>query len=150
MIAKKEINKKLLDIISEVKNTKSIKSYPIYMDVLSETEEEIKNNEFKITVVGEFSSGKSTFLNAIIGKDILPHGVKETTATVTYIHNVPTSDALCNKAIIHFSDKSLEDKTLDIGNDRNALVDYVTTSERQYHVVKDIVSVDIYVQFTDV
>lgn len=150
MIAKKEINKKLLDIISEVKNTKSIKSYPIYMDVLSETEEEIKNNEFKITVVGEFSSGKSTFLNAIIGKDILPHGVKETTATVTYIHNVPTSDALCNKAIIHFSDKSLEDKTLDIGNDRNALVDYVTTSERQYHVVKDIVSVDIYVHFTDV
>ncbi len=150
MIAKKEINKKLLEIISEVKSTQSIKSYPIYTDVLSDTEDEIKNNEFKITVVGEFSSGKSTFLNAIIGKDILPHGVKETTATVTYIHNVPTSDALCNKAIIHFSDKSLEDKTLDIGNDRNALVDYVTTSERQYHVVKDIVSVDIYVHFADI
>lgn len=150
MIAKKEINRRLLDIISEVKDTESIKSYPIYMNVLSDMEDEIKNNEFKITVVGEFSSGKSTFLNAIIGKDILPHGVKETTATVTYIHNVPTSDALYNKAIIHFSDKSLEDQTLDIGNDRNALVDYVTTSERQYHVVKDIVSVDIYVHFADI
>ena len=150
MIAKKEINKRLLEIISEVKNAQSIKSYPIYTDVLSDTEDEIKNNEFKITVVGEFSSGKSTFLNAIIGKDVLPHGVKETTATITYIHNVPTSDALCNKAIIHFSDKSLENQTLDIGNDRNALVDYVTTSEKQYHVVKDIVSVDIYVHFADI
>lgn len=39
--------------------------------------ERLKTNTFRLAVVGEFSSGKSTFLNAIIGKDILKHGVQE-------------------------------------------------------------------------
>ncbi len=38
-----------------------------------------------ITVVGEFSSGKSTFINALIGVDLLPVSVKPTTATINTI-----------------------------------------------------------------
>jgi GTP-binding protein EngB required for normal cell division len=33
----------------------------------------------KITILGEFSCGKSTLINALIGKDLLPHGKNETT-----------------------------------------------------------------------
>lgn len=150
MINKKELNKRLLSIISDVKNTKTIKAFPYLLETLKNTEFELENNEFKITIVGEFSSGKSTFLNAIIGKDILPHGVKETTAAVTYIHNVPQNDSRLNKAVIHFREETMKDITLDVGENRNALVDYVTTSVKKYHVVQDIVSVDIYVHFADI
>ena len=150
MINKKELNKRLFSIISDVKNTKTIKAFPYLLETLKNTEFELENNEFKITIVGEFSSGKSTFLNAIIGKDILPHGVKETTAAVTYIHNVPQNDRRLNKAVIHFREETMKDITLDVGENRNALVDYVTTSVKKYHVVQDIVSVDIYVHFADI
>lgn len=150
MINKKELNKRLLSIISDVKNTKTIKAFPYLLETLKNTEFELENNEFKITIVGEFSSGKSTFLNAIIGKDILPHGVKETTAAVTYIHNVPQNDRRLNKAVIHFREETMNDITLDVGENRNALVDYVTTSDKKYRVVQDIVSVDIYVHFADI
>ena len=150
MINKKELNKCLLSIISDVKNTKTIKAFPYLLETLKNTEFELENNEFKITIVGEFSSGKSTFLNAIIGKDILPHGVKETTAALTYIHNVPQNDSRLNKAVIHFREETMKDITLDVGENRNALVDYVTTSVKKYHVVQDIVSVDIYVHFADI
>ena len=150
MINKKEINEHLLSIISDVKNTITIKEFPYLLEALKSTEIDLENNEFKITVVGEFSSGKSTFLNAIIGKDILPHGVKETTAAVTYIHNVPQNDRRLNKTVIHFREEAMKDITLDVGENRNALVDYVTTSNKKYCVVQDIVSVDIYVHFADI
>lgn len=41
--------------------------------------------EFNVLVVGRFSSGKSTFLNAILGEDILPHSHMETTGIITEI-----------------------------------------------------------------
>lgn len=147
---KQEKNKRLLDIISQIKKTQAIKSFPYIAESLTDTEFELKNNEFRITIVGEFSSGKSTFLNAIIGQDILPHGVNETTATVTYIHNVSKADPRLDKAIVHFRDETKNDVTLDVSKDKSALIDYVTTSENQYNVVQDIVAVDVYVHFADI
>lgn len=41
--------------------------------------------KFTISVVGEFSRGKSTFINNLIGKDILPVGNLPTTAMLTKI-----------------------------------------------------------------
>lgn len=147
---KQEKNKRLLDIISQIKKTQAIKGFPYIAESLTDTEFELKNNEFRITIVGEFSSGKSTFLNAIIGQDILPHGVNETTATVTYIHNVPKADPRLDKAIVHFRDETKNDVTLDVSKDKSALIDYVTTSENQYNVVRDIIAVDVYVHFADI
>ena len=147
---KKEKNKQLLAIISQIKHLQAIKSFPYITESLTDTEFELENNEFRITIVGEFSSGKSTFLNAIIGQDILPRGVNETTATVTYIHNVPKADPRLDKAIVHFRDETKNDVTLDVSKDKSALIDYVTTSENQYNVVQDIVAVDVYVHFADI
>lgn len=42
-----------------------------------------------IAVVGQFSSGKSSFLNAILGEDILPTGVVPVTAKPTFIKYAP-------------------------------------------------------------
>ena len=40
---------------------------------------------FKIVVVGEFSRGKSTFINALLGKKILPAKTNPTTTTINRI-----------------------------------------------------------------
>lgn len=145
----KVINNDVKQIIAEALDLRCINSYPSLVEELLSIHDELETKEFRITVVGEFSSGKSTFLNALIGMDVLPHGVKETTAAVTYIHNVPSTDSRLNTAIVHFKNKSSEDVTLDIGNNPKALVDYVTTSKEKYDVVKDILSVDVFVHFAE-
>lgn len=39
---------------------------------LMKQKKDLENGEFTIVVVGEFSAGKSTFLNALMGKKLLP------------------------------------------------------------------------------
>ena len=41
-------------------------------DVFDKLYNDLLNGEFSIVVVGEFSAGKSTLLNALMGKRILP------------------------------------------------------------------------------
>lgn len=47
--------------------------------------DKLKNNEFEIAIVGLESSGKSTFVNAVIGNDILPSKPGRCTYTSTSI-----------------------------------------------------------------
>lgn len=44
---------------------------------------------FTLAVTGKMSSGKSTFINALIGENILPTGHFQTTSTITYIQYGP-------------------------------------------------------------
>ena len=39
----------------------------------------------KVAITGQFSSGKSTFLNALLSKNILPTGITPVTSKVNYI-----------------------------------------------------------------
>ena len=48
----------------------------------------VEKNVFSIVVVGEFSAGKSTFLNAMMHKKALPTFSAETTATVNFLRHV--------------------------------------------------------------
>lgn len=48
---------------------------------------DVEKGEFSIVVVGEFSAGKSTLLNALMGKRILPSYSNETTATVNFLRH---------------------------------------------------------------
>lgn len=47
--------------------------------------EDALNNDFDIYVVATMSSGKSTFINAILGRDLLPAANEATTATIAQI-----------------------------------------------------------------
>ena len=47
----------------------------------------VRDDLFSIVVVGEFSAGKSTFLNAMMHKKILPSFSGETTATVNFLRD---------------------------------------------------------------
>lgn len=48
---------------------------------------DLENGEFSIVVVGEFSAGKSTLLNALMKEKILPSFMNETTATVNFLRH---------------------------------------------------------------
>jgi len=110
-------------------------SQEVYDDLISR----IQNNEFRITIVGEFSSGKSTLIDALIGKDILPHSTSETTATLTYIHSVKSGHEKENKAEIVFSDGKT--KLVDF----STLKEYVTAFSETVDVFSTIECVDVYV-----
>lgn len=49
---------------------------------LTDLEEDIDNDFFTIVILGEFKRGKSTFVNALLGENILPTDVIPTTATI--------------------------------------------------------------------
>lgn len=45
------------------------------------------NGYFTLAVVGKMSSGKSTFINALVGEEVLPTGHFQTTSAITYIEH---------------------------------------------------------------
>lgn len=49
----------------------------------------LKKEQFKVVAVGGFSSGKSTFFNAIMGETLLPAENRPTTASITCIEHGP-------------------------------------------------------------
>ena len=59
-----------------------------------------------VAVMGQMKAGKSTLLNALVGQDLAPTGVKETTATVN--HFVYGSGAECDKFRIHWKDDAVD------------------------------------------
>ena len=130
----------LLKIINDLRGNSFIKNNETYIEELEYIQNRYEDKNFKIAVVGEFSSGKSTFINALIGKDLLKHATLETTATVTYIHNVDQdtkiSVSYTDGRVIEYKDYSfIQDTTTTLSNE---------------DVVNNIDYVDIYVKFSDV
>lgn len=68
---------------------------------LDEVKEKLNNQEYKIAVVANMSAGKSTFINALFGKEVLPAFNHATTDSATYIYSKPNIE---KKAEIFFSD----------------------------------------------
>lgn len=138
-------DEKLLSVIRDIKSLKTLDNYVSFKEILNSCESDIQNKEYRITVVGQFSSGKSTMLNALIGKDVLTHANTETTATVTYIHNVPENDKRNNKIIVNFNQGESKELPLNSG----VLKDFTSTFSKENNVAKEIYSVDIFVHFTE-
>ncbi|MBN3198003.1 dynamin family protein [Pectobacterium brasiliense] len=68
------------------------KESPKFADYLANSDQKIKkdfedalNNDFDAYVVATMSSGKSTFINAMLGQDLLPAANEATTATIAHI-----------------------------------------------------------------
>ncbi|MBQ9214916.1 MAG: dynamin family protein, partial [Bacteroidales bacterium] len=143
-INKAVFDKEILGIADRMKTIKAVSAYNYYIDQIENCTDSIKEHEFRLTVVGEFSSGKSTFLNALIGKDILPSAKSVTTATITYIHNVKKGNRLENKAVIHYRNGK-KDLTVDILTEKKKFQDHLSALNEKLDVTQEIECVDVYV-----
>ncbi len=81
--------------------------FEIYPDAkkvesIQKIEKKLNTQEFKIAVVANMSAGKSTFINALFGKEVLPAFNHATTDCATYIHSKSNIE---KKAIIYFDDE---------------------------------------------
>jgi len=94
--------KKLLKYYTQYSNEDSIKS-------INKIEKDLNNQEYKIAVVANMSSGKSTFINALFGKEVLPAFNHATTDSATFVYSEPNIE---KRAMIYFNDrkKSVEIK----------------------------------------
>ena len=72
-----------------------------FTEKLEEVKQRLDNQEYKIAVVANMSSGKSTFINALFGKEVLPAFNHATTDSAPYIYSKPNIE---KKAEIFFSD----------------------------------------------
>ena len=77
-----EISRKITDKVMELKN--------LGYDIDSNGEiDKILDATIPVVVVGNMSAGKSTFLNALIGEELLPSGQNRTTGVNCALHNSP-------------------------------------------------------------
>lgn len=139
-------NKKehLLEILDQLSGMAELQDIPGTPEELKRLRERLSDDEFRIAVVGEFSSGKSTFINAMLGRDILQHATTETTAAVTRIVNVEEDDPrrMTGRVITRDGREILMP---DLGE----LKEYTTTQSQRYRdrVPEEIASVEIYLPF---
>lgn len=52
---------------------------------LSEVAQDLRDMFFLVVIIGEFNAGKSTFVNALIGDEVLPMGITPTTEVIELI-----------------------------------------------------------------
>ena len=85
----KHLDKKneILECLNEAETFFKENEFGHEAEVIADSIKKLESGEFTIAVVGEFSAGKSTLLNALMGEKILPSFTDETTATVNYLRH---------------------------------------------------------------
>jgi len=101
-----------------------------------------EKGRFSVVVVGAFSSGKSTMLNALMGERYLPSFRKETTATVNFLMSADLSPKPGEEVIVvNYNDgttRTIEEVTLE------NIEKYVSVNGD--NVAQTVKSVDIYLK----
>ena len=137
---KKTIRQTGLEVIRRLENQEELQTFSEFQQKLRYFKKRFEDEEFRIAVVGEFSSGKSTFINALIGQDVLQHAKKETTATITRLVNVSPQDTRCGKGNVKLH--SGEIVTL---NDFTSLKEYTTTASDKLDVAAEVEQAELFV-----
>lgn len=125
-IEKKRINKNLNQMSDFLPRLEADEKFVSFLnDSLEQIARDIQhmnNNEYPIAVLANWNNGKSTFLNALIGEDILPMKNKSYTSEITRIRF-----GLEPKLIIEYMSGDIEDIPITGSLTSSFLVDYVTT-----------------------
>ncbi|MEZ4375728.1 MAG: dynamin family protein [Polyangiaceae bacterium] len=76
----------LLGVLEEgAKLAREVGSESIAERIESEVMQRLRSGSFHLVVVGEFNHGKTSFVNALLGKPLLPVGVTPTTAVIHHV-----------------------------------------------------------------
>lgn len=97
------------------------------IEILKEFNTRLLENVFRIIVIGEFKRGKSTLINALIGKNILPVGITPTTATLNILRYGQEPYAL-----IKYKDDTEKKESLE------NLSEYITTKGKETQKISNV------------
>jgi len=97
------------------------------IEILKEFNTRLLENVFRIIVIGEFKRGKSTLINALIGKNILPVGITPTTATLNILRYGQEPYAL-----IKYKDDTEKKESLE------NLSEYITTKGKETQNISNV------------
>lgn len=139
---RQEYNEKKERVLNLLDSTKEYyKKYEEERKILvfDEIIETVKQDEFSIVLVGEFSAGKSTFLNALMGEKLLPSFTRETTATINYLRHKDRAEN-GEEGRVYFSDGTVE--ILDKVNFE--IINKYVSTESGINVAKKIEHVDLF------
>lgn len=94
----KEEKQNLLAMLEEIRERDYIKASEKTTGQLNELWTDIDNDFFTVVVLGEFKRGKSTFINALLQKELLPVDVLPETATINALiyNDVPKAYVTLN------------------------------------------------------
>ena len=95
-------------------------------EVIDELENKILTNQYRIAVVGDFSTGKSTFINALIGEELLYNSTIEATGVITTVQYGEKPIAqICKRKDNDIADEIIEEIDLLNGEGRSRLNHYL-------------------------
>lgn len=106
-------------VIDNLKKISASLDY-LYLEEIHLIEDMMTDNKYKVAVVGEFSVGKSTFLNSLVGKRLLYSSAKEATGVVTFIEN-----DISKVAEVLYEDESVYEVDLGVEDSYQELVDFM-------------------------
>lgn len=127
----------MVNVLQEVRDNEYVKNVDLFEHDFQRIIDRLLDDSFRVAVVGEFSSGKSTFLNALIGKDLLKHGAKETTATITEIHNRNSEENETYLDVYYLNGK------VETHISAERIMDYTATASTTHAVAQEIEKVVI-------
>lgn len=134
-----EKKQEIIDCLSNAQKFLAENEFEHEAEVVKDNLKNLENGEFSIAVVGEFSAGKSTFLNALMGERILPSFTNETTATVNFLrHKSVAKDGACGEVV--YNDGTSEKI---YSTDLETVSKYVCTNSK-VDVAKNVDHLDLY------
>jgi septin family protein len=113
----KKLKEELLQIIDEAATLETVSECPC-----SELQDKILQNRFNLVVVGQFKRGKTTFINALLGTDLLPTAVVPLTSIVTVIeygNDIEVKVIFNNRTVKTVPPEELYEYVTEKGNPRN-------------------------------
>jgi len=94
----KEIRASLLELVRGIREKRRIQDF-VDLRVVENLYREIENKRFTVAVAGGFSTGKSTFLNAVLRDDVLPTADRPSTLSPFFITHGCRKTAAVRKSL---------------------------------------------------
>ncbi len=102
----KEMRQRLTGLVEDASSVIDTLDVENYSRALGKLGEKLASDSFKIMVMGSFKNGKSTFINSLLAKEVLPAYVIPTTAIINEVKYGDTP-----RAVLHFMDPLPESYT---------------------------------------
>src|SRR6478609_10264892 len=82
----KQAKREIISRFEQLANVaESVGMLTLARDIRTTRIPKLESERFHLVVLGEFNHGKSTFVNALLGSDILPTGITPTTAAINHV-----------------------------------------------------------------